>query len=561
MPVPSASYALIPAPRRLEVEGEGDSHLVLEGVVQVSAPDAARAVVQRLSTRLWEGLRITLVPRAEDIPADDTSPVAIILCEDPALGPEEYTLDIGDRVEITAATSCGFSHAIESLLQLAGPEVYRRAAPAPHPLRLPRVRIADGPRFRWRGLMIDVARHFLPIRELVRIVDLMAMHRLNTLHLHLTDDQGWRIPIDAYPRLVDVGSWRSGTQQGADDVLSPEDGRPHGGHYTKAQLRELVAYAADRGIEVVPEIDVPGHSQAAIAAYPELGVPEQGGSAPTVEMRRRFGVTSQVLNMEESTVEFYRRVLDEVLEIFPSELIGLGGDECPSTAWERDPRSRELAEQRGLSSVGDLRVWFLGQLTEHLESHGRRLMAWDELLDTPNGPDATILAWRGQGGVRQALRAGFPVIACPDDIAYFDYRQSDDENEPVPVGVVVDVATVLTLDPLPPDADDDARALVLGGQANLWSEHLDTPRSVDYMLWPRACALAEALWHGPRNDVEEFLTRLESHLLRLDALGVEYRPCAGTPPWLRRPGLAGRIQTRKERDMEVEALTRAWTSP
>lgn len=541
-------HTLIPRPRVFDaIDGE----FVLHGSVAISAVPEATDAVALLTERLWAGARI----RADVVGQASTG---IHFVTDAALAPESHRVDVTSlAISITASDASGFLHGTTTLLQLMGDGIWRAVSATTRMVTVPACRIEDEPAFAWRGIMLDVARHFLPVREVLRVLDLMAMHKLNRLHFHLTDDQGWRIEIRAFPRLTEVGAWRDRTQVGADDATAPEIDRPHGGFYTQQDIAEIVAYATTRGIVVVPEIDLPGHSQAAIAAYPDLGVPDSDGEPPIIEVYPRWGVSPHPLNAETSTVDFFRVVLDEVLELFPSVDIVLGGDEVPPGTWEADPRSRELASERGLARTGDLQFWFLDQLRTHIEQQGRRMLAWDEVLEHDVSPEVTVLGWRGEAGIDEALRRGIPVVACPDNWLYFDYRQSDDPREPIPVGVVVGLRDVYAFTPVPKWATAEQALLVRGAQANLWAEHLEDARSRDYMLWPRACALAEVLWSGPGGDVDEFETRLGVHLRRLDERGVEYRPAAGPLPWQERPGVSGRIQEQAERQQEIDALTSA----
>lgn len=542
-------HDLIPRPAHVELR---DDLFVIDGPLSVaSVPDAADAVAL-LTERLWAGARITVLH------GDRDGAAAIRFERDDTLDAEAHRIRIEPGVlTVTASTSAGFVHAVMTILQLAGPGIWRDAVAEPRAVSIPCGLVQDAPRFGWRGLMIDVARHHLPVRELLRIVDLMAMHKLNRLHLHLTDDQGWRVEIRAFPRLTEVGAWRDRTQVGAADATAPEIRRPHGGFYTQQDIREIVAYARARGITVVPEIDLPGHSQAAIAAYPELGIPGPDGQPPQVEVYPRWGVSRYPLNAETATVDFFRTVLDEIMELFDSTDICLGGDEVPAGPWEADPRSHELARERGLPGPRHLQFWFLDQLRMHIEQRGRRMLAWDEILEEDELSGVTVLGWRGEAGIGEALRRGIPVVACPDNRLYFDYRQSDDPREPIPVGVVVGVDEVYSFDPVPAGASDEQAALVRGAQGNLWAEHLESARERDYMLWPRACALSEVLWSGPGGDIADFSLRLSAHLSRLDERGVEYRRADGPLPWQERPGVSGRIQQPAERQQEIEELTSA----
>ncbi|PRX95464.1 beta-N-acetylhexosaminidase [Allonocardiopsis opalescens] len=459
------------------------------------------------------------------------------------LGPEGYELDAGpDGVQVRAGGPAGAFYAVQSLLQLLPPGIHRRAPVEGADWSVPAVRMRDRPRFGWRGCMIDVARHFLPKAALLRVIDLLALHKINVLHLHLTDDQGWRIEIRRYPRLTEVGGWRRETQIGGRRD-SPGDGRPHGGFYTQDDIREIVAYAAERFITVVPEVDVPGHSQAAIAAYPELGNPAADGRSEPLETGTRWGIIETVLNVEDATVDFYRNVFDEVMELFPGSYLCVGGDECPKGEWRASPRAQQRMRELGLADEDELQSWFIRRFDGYFAERGRRLIGWDEILEGGLAPGATVLSWRGTEGGITAARAGHDVVMCPVDTAYLNYRQADSEAEPVPVGTVVDLATVHGYEPVPAELTEAEAAHVLGTQVNLWTEHIDSPRGVDYMLFPRLAAFADIAWaqrtaDGVR-DHAGFLDRLGPHLERLDALGVEYRPLDGPRPWQRRPGVPG----------------------
>ncbi|MEV0680924.1 beta-N-acetylhexosaminidase [Actinosynnema sp. NPDC050436] len=414
-----------------------------------------------------------------------------------------YRLVIGPGVTVEAADEAGAFYARQTLRQLAGPDAFRAAPISGEPVRLPVCVVEDAPRFAWRGVMLDVARHFLPKHDLLRYVDLLAAHKLNVLHLHLTDDQGWRFESRKFPLLHEVGGWRPSSRYG-DRRRGGQTGRPHGGYYTQDDLREVVAYAAERHITVVPEIDVPGHSQAAIAAYPELGVAPGG-------VWTDWGVNPNVLKSDEPTVDFYRQVFDELLDVFPSEVIGLGGDEAEG---------------------GDGR--FVRRIAQHLVQRGRRPHGWDEVLDVGPLPATTVVAsWRGEEAGLKALERGHDVVMCPEAHVYLDYRQGPGGDEPIPVGTVLTWEDVYAYEPAAADR-------VLGAQVNVWTEHLDSPRRIDYAVFPRLCAFAEVVWSPATRDVEEFRARLvEHHLPRLDALGVEYRPLSGPKPWQALPGVPG----------------------
>ncbi|GAA5230046.1 beta-N-acetylhexosaminidase [Arthrobacter cryoconiti] len=473
----------------------------------------------------------------------------ISLLLDPGLGESEYSVSISpNTVEILGGDAAGVFYGCQTFLQLLPAAIFRSAPVANVQWSAPACHIADKPRFGWRGIMLDVVRHFLPKREIFRFIDLMAMHKLNTLHLHLSDDQGWRVEILRYPKLTQIGAWRRETQVGA-GANAGADGRPHGGYYTQGDIREIVAYARLRFIDVVPEIETPGHVQAALAAYPELGVTDQ-----TLEVYTRWGINYNVLNVEDSTVEFFNNVFDEIMDIFPGKYIGVGGDECPKDQWRNDPRSLERMADLGLNRVEDLQSWFIAQMETHISAHGRRIFGWDEILEGELAPTATVASWRGMTGARSAARRGHDVVCCPDDLAYFDYRQSLLPSEPIPVSIPLGVAEVYGFDPVPHGLSPEQALHILGGQANLWTEHIDSARMLDYMAFPRLCAMAEVLWATGEKDLAAFTPRLEAHLARLDAVGVEYRQAEGPLPWQQRPGVKGRPETHQERAALIAKL-------
>lgn len=552
---------LLPRPTSLRTDS---GEFVLRETTSIRVTDPRLAPNARLlqsALRPATGFDLPYVAAPAD-PADQASPASpadgdadpaapITLGLDPALGAEAYRLATGPAgAVIEGGDEAGVFYGWQSLLELLPPAVYRRARVSGARWAAPAVTVADAPRFRWRGAMLDVSRHFLAKREVLRFIDLMAVHRLNTLHLHLTDDQGWRIEIKRYPRLTTVGAWRRESQVGAGPSAGT-DGRPHGGYYTQDDIREIVAYAAERHIAVVPEIDIPGHSQAAIAAYPELGI----DPSRELPVYTRWGVNPNVLGAEESTIEFYRGVLDELMELFPGELIGLGGDECPKTEWQRDARTQELIRERGLGDEKGLQAWFISSLSAHVAARGRRVFGWDEMLEGPL-PDGTVIAsWRGMTGAVTAANRGFEVVSCPDHSVYLDYRQSESPGEPIPVSMPLTLEDTYAFEPVPEGLTEEQAAGVRGGQANLWTEHIDSPRMVDFYAFPRLCAIAEALWTEGERDFAEFLPRLERHLVRLDAMEVEYRHLDGPLPWQTRPGVPGRPSTRAEREAHTRQMT------
>ncbi|MFF1573535.1 beta-N-acetylhexosaminidase [Leifsonia sp. NPDC058292] len=539
----TAAARLLPRPAKV---AEGGGELVLTDGIRFTVSPGA----EEPAAWLWSVLTTSTGYRRIERDAVGTG-IRLEIDQElaEAAGAEAYRMNVtDDGVRIVGGGAAGVFWGAQAFLQLLPAEVYRRSRVSGVRWAAPTCEVEDAPRFAWRGVMLDVARHFLPKHEVLRFVDLVAMHRLNVLHLHLTDDQGWRIQIDRYPRLTEVGAWRRESQVGYGKD-APGDGRPHGGFYTQDDLREIVAYAAARGITVVPEVESPGHVQAAIAAYPELGVLTE-----PLEVGTRWGIIPNILNAEESTVEFFTNVLDEVLDIFPSPYIGVGGDECVKDQWRADARTQERMRELGVVTEEELQSWFIRRLDDHLTARGRRLYGWDEILEGGLAPGATVAAWRGETGAVAAARAGHDVVLCPDHTLYLNYRQSESPEEPIPLVVPITVRDVYDFDPLPAALTPDEARHVLGAQANLWTECMDSPRTLDYFAFPRLCALAEALWStGPR-DFEAFSERLQTQLARLDAVGVEYRRETGPLPWQTRPGIPGRIDTREQRAAEIATL-------
>jgi hexosaminidase len=555
---------LIPRPR-LSTPGVGSFEITPSTRIAADAPSEPVRLYLQQTLRGSTGLPVRDADRSEDagisLRVDESDDTLLAGPGDDRTESFRLTVD-GDHVEVVGGGPAGVFYGVQAVLQLLPADVYRKGRVGTGPWTIPAQQVEDAPAFAWRGVMLDVARHFRTKAEVLRVIDQLAAHRINRLHFHLTEDQGWRIEIRKYPRLTEIGSWRAESQVGAhvegpDGILRPDgfDGRPHGGYYTQDDIREIVAYATDRFVTVVPEIETPGHVRAALAAYPELGVHPES----PVGVWTEWGIADDVLNADDTTIAFFKDVLDEVIELFPSAYIGIGGDECPKVQWETDPRTQERIRELGLDDEEQLQAWIIGQLAAHVESHGRRAFGWDEILEGGTlSPSATVLSWRGLQGAVTAARRGHDVISVPDDQAYLDYRQSDLPNEPIPVSIVLTVDDVFAFDPVPASLTEAERAHVIGGQGNMWTEHVDTVRKLDYQLFPRVAALAEALWSadtaGPR-DLDDFRGRLVEHLARLEALGIEYRHEAGPFPWQERPGVPGRPHSREERAAYIDAVT------
>ncbi|MGW1746813.1 beta-N-acetylhexosaminidase [Streptomyces sp. NPDC002092] len=534
---------LIPTPRSL-VTGAGEVRLTAGS--RLYAGTATEGVGRWLRTVLWQA---TGLPLPEGREPDDAHGDGIALRLGPGLGPEEYRL-VSDRsgVLIEGGGAAGVFWGAQTLRQLLGPDAYRRAPlDRDRTWAVPHLTVEDSPRFRWRGLMLDVARHFMPKEGVLRHLDLMAAHKLNVFHFHLTDDQGWRIEIKRHPRLTEVGSWRSRTRFGHRASPLWEE-KPHGGFYTQDDIREIVAHAAERHITVVPEIDVPGHSQAAIAAYPELGntdvIAASSKGDTALSVWDDWGISANVLAPTDNTLRFYEGVFEELLGLFPSEFIHVGGDECLKDQWRQSPAAQARIRELGLADEDELQAWFIGHFDKWLTARGRRLIGWDEILEGGLAPGAAVSSWRGYGGGLAAARAGHDVVMCPEQYVYLDHRQAAGEDEPVPIGYVRTLEDVYRFEPVPPELTSAQAEHVLGTQANVWTEVMEDPARVDYQTYPRLSAFSEVAWSAlpapAERDFAGFERRMAVHYRRLDALGVGYRPPTGPLPWQKRPGVLGR---------------------
>lgn len=512
--------SLIPAPSTVRPGAPGQ--LVLDVGSEVRVGAGAEPAARALRAVLRTAGNLPLAPTD-----DGSAPVFVGLGDgQPAGG---YRLVIAPTgLQLLGGDLDGLFAGVQTIRQLLPPEQLV-VQPAGHPagrpagggplraVTLPAVDITDAPAFAWRGLLVDVARHLLPLTDLLRIVDAAAFHKLNRLHLHLTDDQGWRLPVPGWPRLTEVGDWRRRSTEGhlSDDRL---DDQPHGGHYTRAELGLLVEYAADRGVTVVPEIDLPGHMVAAVAAYPELGCfPDE-----RVVVREHWGISDDVLAPTEAALAFLRDVLDAVCEIFPGPWVHLGGDECPTTQWAASPLARARLAELGLTRPEQLQHWFATELAAHLATHGRTAVFWHEVLQAGVPDGGVVMSWLEQEHGVLAARRGHDVVMAPEDRTYLDHYEHDPAthpDEPVGIGGLTTWRDTLALVPVPPElAGEPAAARVIGVQACLWTEYVGGLARAWSLLFPRLCALAEVGWRGPGTDPEEFADRLDTHRARLAAL-------------------------------------------
>jgi hexosaminidase len=516
----SKCIALIPQPASLTLL-EGD--YALTSSTQIFSTSAFLREAEYFAEKLRGATGFPFVIAAHPTAPKETPAIELILEPNlKRLGKEGYQLAVeGDTLKLKSSAATGIFYGIQTLLQLLPPALFEGRPRPELSWTLPRVLIEDSPRFGWRGAMLDCGRHFMPIEFLHKFIDLLALHKLNVFHWHLTEDQGWRIEIKKYPKLTEIGAWRRETTRGHLNANLGGDGVPHGGFYTQEQVRALVAYAAERHITIVPEIEMPGHAQAVIAAYPELGC-----TSEKLEVGTRWGIIEDILNPSEKTFAFLQDVLSEVIALFPGPFIHIGGDEAVKTQWENSPTIRARMAETGAHDAHELQSYFIRRIGEFLSHQGRRLIGWDEILEGGLAPGATVMSWRGVDGGIAAARAGHDVVMTPNTHTYYDHYQSDDTDaEPLAIGGLLSLEKVCGYEPIPEGLSPDQARHILGVQGQLWTEYVPTPRHVEYMAFPRLCALAEVGWSTPdaRQD-GSFHKRLHRHLKRLDLLGVKYRP-------------------------------------
>ena len=510
--------SIIPAPADIEPR---TGVLTLRADATISHPrDSQATQIARYFAELMlktRGMRLRIAERAGQATAADT----ILFRLDPLLpiaSAEGYEIDVSaTRVMLSARDSRGLFYAAVTLWELCTADT----EPGDDVISLPAMRIADSPRFSWRGLMLDSARHYQSPELIMDLIDWMALHKLNVLQWHLTDDQAWRLEIRKYPRLTGVGAWRVPAGPAAAADIDPGTGQPrlYGGFYTQETVRRIVAHASERNVTIVPEIDVPGHASAAIVAYPWLGVTD----TPPSRVPSDWGVYPNLLNPQESTFEFLRNVLDEVVALFPGEYVHVGGDEAVKDQWQASARVQARMRELGIANEAALQSYFIHRMEQPLRARGRKLIGWDEILEGGIGPGAAVMSWRGVDGAVVAARSGHDTVLSPSPTLYFDNAQGNLRGEPPGRGRIIGLEDVYRFNPLPASLDEQQRAHVLGLQANVWTEHIRTAERLEYMTFPRVAAVAEVGWSNPeRLDWGGFVRRLPRQLERYRALGIHY---------------------------------------
>jgi len=491
---------------------------------------AIKPVAAFLSSLLGSSVGATLTPERTSKGADDAakSPAgesgSIYLALDPSMKEEEgYRLVAkSDQIAITAKHPKGLFYGVQTLRQLLPADVESKSLAPGGTWAVPVVEIEDAPRFRYRGMHLDSSRHFFPAAFVKKYIDMMAMYKMNTFHWHLTDDQGWRIEIKKYPKLTEVGGWRKQTLVGHNrETPQKFDGQRYGGFYTQAEIKDVVHHAAERFITVIPEIEMPGHSAAALAAYPELAC-----TKGPFEVGGVWGIYQDIYCPNEKTFAFLQNVLTEVIALFPSAYIHIGGDEVPKVRWKESAEVQALIKREHLKNEEEVQSYFVRRIARFLKQKGRHLVGWDEILEGGLAPDATVMSWRGfQGGI-EAAKQGHDVIMTPEEFAYFDhYQDNDTSSEPLGIGGYLPVEKVYEFEPVPDSFTPEQAGHVVGGQGNVWTEYITTPAQAEYMVFPRALALAEVLW-TPKSarSWDDFADRLAPHFQRLGLLNVTTAP-------------------------------------
>ena len=432
--------------------------------------------------------------------------------------PESYTIDAGpDSFVVGYADGAGAFYAIQTLLQLLPVEIFSQEVRKGIEWTIPCCSISDAPRFKYRGMHLDVCLHYFDLEFLKRYIDIMAAHKVNRFHWHLTEDQGWRLEIKKYPLLTEKGQWRKETVIGSLGS-GIYDGIPHGGYYTQEQVKELVKYAADRYVTIIPEIELPGHALAAIACYPELSC----GLEDHYETATRWGIFKQVYCPKESTFAFLEDVFDEVFELFPSELVHIGGDECPKASWKACPDCQALIKKLGLKDEYELQSYFVTRMEKYINSKGRQIIGWDEILQGGLAPNAKVMSWLGEEGGIKAAQQHHEVVMSPHQKYYLDYWQADPYSEPLAMSGPTTLRTMYEYEPVPEVLTKEESKYIIGVEGCVWTEYMPTPERVEYMAWPRMCAIAETGWTHSEKDWDGFTRRLEKHFGRLDGMGVDY---------------------------------------
>ncbi|MEH6536275.1 MAG: family 20 glycosylhydrolase [Psychroserpens sp.] len=484
-------------------------HFVLDNSIGISYDDTFKVSGDFLWNFIHEG---------SDIQLEDNNDIQFVL-DDTIENLEGYILDIQPyQITISAKTDQGAFYAVQTLRQLL-PTGFENNSISEEKVSIPCMTITDAPQFQYRGMHLDVGRHMFSVDFIKSYIDALAMLKMNTFHWHLTEDQGWRIEIKKYPKLQEVAAYRNETLIGHySDQPHQFDGKRYGGFYTQEEVKDIVAYAQSRYVTVIPEIELPGHAQAAIAAYPNLGC-----TGEQVDVATKWGVFEHIYCSKDETFEFLEDVLDEVISLFPSEYIHIGGDEAPKTNWKTCEQCQNRIKTEGLKDEHELQNYFITRIEKYLNAKGKQIIGWDEILEGGLAPNATVMSWRGTKGAVEAAKQKHNVVMTPTSHCYFDYYQSTDPDEPTAIGGFLPLEKVYGFNPIPSELNEDEAKYILGAQGNIWTEYMPTEDQVEYMVFPRLLAMSEVVWSKNENKVySDFTKRVEHFNKRLDALDINY---------------------------------------
>ena len=515
VPAEREAVSVIPQPQHMRID-EGSFAITRSVPLYLDelTPEMER-VAAFLNERLATAAGFTLKVEEADLRNTDKPGIWFLNAGMPS---EHYYLQVlPKRILIEYGDGAGAFYALQTLLQLLPTDIF-----ADHRVRgvrweVPCCDIEDAPRFAYRGMHLDCCLHFFEMDFLKRYIDIMALHKVNRFHWHLTEDQGWRLEIKKYPLLTEKGQWRKETVIGS-LKSGVYDGIPHGGYYSQDEVRELVQYAAERYVTIIPEIEMPGHALAAIACYPELSC----GLEDHYETATKWGVFKQVFCPKEETFKFLEDVMDEVFELFPSKLVHIGGDECPKASWKKCPHCQALIRKLGLKDEFELQSWFITRMEKYINSKGHEIIGWDEILQGGLAPNAKVMSWLGEEGGIKAAQQHHEVVMAPYPKYYLDYWQADPDSEPLAMDGPTLLRTMYEYEPVPAVLTPEEARYIIGVEGCVWTEYMPTPARVEYMAWPRMCAIAESGWSNVAKDWDGFTRRLEHHLQRLDNLHVGY---------------------------------------
>lgn len=508
--------SIIPEPQHVELDRDAGVFRLsrkVKAVVPQQNADSILTTVSFLNEKLSTaaGFSMDICDSAADAPA--------IFFMNAGLAHEEYSIHVEpSRIVVEYGDGAGAFYAVQTLLQLLPTEIFASSRQKGVKWDIPCCSIEDRPRFKYRGMHLDVCLHFFDMDFLKRYIDIMAMHKINVFHWHLTEDQGWRLEIKKYPLLTEKGQWRKETVIGT-LTSGFYDGKPYGGYYSQDDVRELVSYAAERFVTIIPEIEMPGHALAAIACYPELSC----GLEDHYETATKWGVFKQVYCPKDETFKFLEDVMDEVFELFPSKLVHIGGDECPKASWKECEHCQKLIRQLGLKDEFELQSWFITRMEKYINSKGHEIIGWDEILQGGLAPNAKVMSWLGEEGGIKAAKQHHEVVMAPYPKYYLDYCQADPESEPLSMGGPTTLRTMYEYNPVPEVLTPQEQKYIIGVEGCVWTEYLPTPERVEYMAYPRMAAIAESGWTGGgHKDWDSFTRRLEVQFRRYDEFDLGY---------------------------------------